>query len=242
MSDSINIWFFGDSFCSQNKNWVKLVSEKLNASISNLGHGGSSVDFLLDDILSKKHKITSNDYVIVCITDGERHFFRNYHLHAYHVSSHFRFRDHNFHTGIHPKVVEAYRTYVNELLNYEHLGRESAIKINHIINDILPNLNTKKVIYFNSMNDNNSSYEYFNSPQKVECPPFWTMFVDYLSKKYRDEIMELPEDELQDFIIGKLDTPNHWVDNSAQFHNYFFQRANPVLALIDAQIPLQLLI
>lgn len=234
-----NLYFFGDSYCDCNENWVKLVSKQLKAPACNLGQGGSSIDFLLDDIIRNKHRINPDDFVIVCITDSQRHYFHNLHFRMAMVTPSIKEDKWNESKHIPKHLHDAYSTYVSELVDWWMLRREKSIKANHIINDILPRLNTKNIIYFNSINELDSDYEYYTSPQPVMCEPLYKIAFDYLTEKYKDELIDETVDEMHKFVIYKLFTPNHWVEGEgSKYHNYFFKRVNPVLDLIGAAVPL----
>ena len=234
-----NLYFFGDSYCDCNENWVKLVSEQLKAPACNLGQGGSSIDFLLDDIIRNKHRINPDDYVIVCITDSQRHYFHNLHFRLAMVVPQVTEDRWSESKHIPEHLYNAYSSFVNELVDWYMLRREKSIKANHIINDILPKLNTKNIIYFNSINNLDLDYEYYSSPQQVMCDPLYQIAFDFLIEKHKDELMDMTVDDMHKFVILKLMTPNHWVEgNDYKYHNYFFERVNPVLELIGAAVPL----
>lgn len=234
-----NLYFFGDSYCDCNENWVKLVGEQLKAPIHRLGQGGSSIDFLLDDLIRNKHRVTPDDYVIVCITDHMRHYFHNTHLRVPMVLEDHIVKPWNSANHVQEHLLNSYSVYVNELLDWNILKREKAIKANHIINDILPNIGTSNYIYFNSINGDDYDYEFYSSPQQVMCEPLYFIAFDYLTDKYKDELIDLSVKEMHDWVILRLFTPNHWVEESNfDYHNYFFERVNPVLDLIGAAVPL----
>jgi len=229
-----NLYFFGDSYCHSNSNWVNLVSIQLKAPIANLGVAGSSVDFLIEDILNKKHLITPDDYVIVCITDQKRSFFRQNHLRQgmAHTPD-----DLNSISGIPTKILAAYTDYVRILLDEDQVNRNHSIQVDHLVNRILRNLKTKKIIYFNSISNTHTRYQYFHSPQEVSCDALYEIGCDYITNKYKSDIITHSVGDLHKFVSKKLLSLNHWVEDSS-YHNYFFKRVNPVLDLIGASIPL----
>ena len=58
------IWFFGDSFCANNSNWVKQVAENVGCSIANFGVGGASLDDTLTTLIKKSKEIKKQQEVL----------------------------------------------------------------------------------------------------------------------------------------------------------------------------------
>lgn len=80
-----NLWIFGDSFCAINKEdvnpriWSVNLAKKLNFNITNVSLVGSCQDWATAMIDLNKESITSDDQIIVLLTDPARYwFFQDY--------------------------------------------------------------------------------------------------------------------------------------------------------------------
>ena len=232
------IWFFGDSFCANESNWVKQLSEKTGSKIGNLGLGGASLDHTLETILSNVNSIKKNDTVIVCFTSSKRHYFKGRNLRLHQLISpeeDFVTWDKNKeHYVPVPSVVQnAYREFETHLYT-EHLeDLKHNIVLNHIINDILPNLKTKNVVYFSSMEDFPEEYTFFRHSQSIICKPFWHIAIDFLGAKYGTKVMENWE-EFNKILLMETTKDNHFLDDP-EYKTYWWKELSPVLNLIGIQ-------
>ena len=251
-----NIWFFGDSYIEHDDNWVRFVADRCKAKIQELGVGGSSVPYLLDRLHNCAPKIKKEDFVIVAITDVRRQYLgglhlmtsmvrtpdmEHLHMNPYAMIENEFVRRMGFSKDNWEKVrdvryqmqildmLNAYSNYIEHLHDVKIHAQENLSIVNNIILNILPNLPTKKVIYFYSI----SRDEYENSLFWVKgtqptVESFWHQQLDYFDKE------QGIADEGQ--IMNKLMTPNHWVTDP-KMQKRFWSTNNPILKLIGADNP-----
>lgn len=255
-----NIWFFGDSYLEHDANWVRYVADRCKAKIQELGVGGSSITYLLKRLNHLAPKIKKEDYVVVGITDAARHHFAGLHLMLHMVrkpisliASHHNklnpysyieieyLRKENLATEDIKTVqwqmqildlLNAYNGYVEHLFNYDEAIEQSGAIVSHIIRGLLPNLPTKNVVYFYTIDRE----QYTESPfwYKTDLKKFPTVQsfyhqqVDYFA---HDRDM-LDENKITDII----DTPNHWIEDK-EMQKRFWTINNPILKKIGADNP-----
>jgi hypothetical protein len=238
------VWFFGDSFCDSEANWVKQVSKNLNAEIAHLGIAASSVSFLQNDLINNAHLISKNDFVIACLTNTHRFYFAGIHL-DHHIVNYSAAHGENTQQVVSRHLKEVYplldekQIYTKSLditssFNffmkhlYDHYTYENNMcgVASHIVNDILPNLPTKKVIFFYSIRkDEYLNYPFYKQPNQITQIGFWETLLEYFLKEQGIEDI--------DEIIKKIHTPNHWIDDPV-YEQMFWERYNPILKLIGA--------
>ena len=96
----------------------------------------------------------------------------------------------------------------------------------HIVNEILPNLPTKKVVFFYSiLKQEYLNYPFFKHPNQITQVGFWKTLLEYFVKERGIE------DQVK--IIKEIYTPNHWIDDPV-YEQMFWERYNPILKLIGA--------
>jgi len=222
------VWFFGDSFCANDSNWVKQVASNLNSEIANLGVGGASLNHTLTSIIKNSKKIKKDDYVIVCFTAAKRNFFKNINFRSSQIteaSCHWSSWDEKkgHYMPIPDELVEAYIQFYKHLYTDDIEDLIYTITVNHIINDILPSLKTNKSIYFYSMHDLPIDYKFFNQGQVRVCKPLWNIVIDYLASKKR-----------LDSIMDETWSDNHFLDDP-DYAKVWWDEINPVLELIGAE-------
>jgi len=248
-----NIWFFGDSYIEHDDNWVRYVADRCKAKIQELGAGGSSTSYLLDRLHTCGPRMKKEDYVVVAITDPTRHYLGKLHLMEHMVRrpdvkhldmSPYGMIENEFVRELNVtwedlrsidsqmKVLDtlnAYDRYIRHLYD-SHVFMQDYISVaNNIITNILPNLPTKNVIYFYSIN--RSQYEDSKFWQKGTQPTaesFYHLQLDYFAedRKMADE----------GEIMIELRTPNHWVTDP-KMQKKFWSTYNPILKLIGADNP-----
>ena len=238
------VWFFGDSFCDSEANWVEQVSKNLNAEVAHLGIAASSVSFLQNDLINNAHLISKNDFVIVCLTNTHRYYLAKLHLDHHAVSStvvhkeniqdlisrQLRSSDKTLDENeIYTKsldIASSFNFYMKYLSDQDSYENNMCGVASHIVNDILPNLPTKKVIFFYSINKNEYlNYPFYRQPNQITQIGFWETLLEYFVKEQGIEDL--------DEIIKKIYTPNHWIDDPV-YAEMFWKRYNPILKLIGA--------
>lgn len=228
------IWFFGDSFCANNSNWVKQVAENVGCSIANFGVGGASLDDTLITLIKKSKEIKKQDYVVVCFTSPLRHLFNGINLRVALVEKDDLWVSWDEKLGhympINKDMVEAYKLFVKHLYNIDEDYLKHTITVNHIINDILPSLSTANSIYFDSMQELPIKYEFFRHNQPAICKPFWHVAMDFLQSKYSS----LPYGEFYDLLLDQTTRDNHFLDHP-EYAKEWWSNLNPVLELIGAE-------
>ena len=228
------IWFFGDSFCANNSNWVKQVAENVGCSIANFGVGGASLDDTLITLIKKSKEIKKQDYVVVCFTSPLRHLFNGINLRVALVEKDDLWVSWDEKLGhympINKDMVEAYKLFVKHLYNIDEDYLKYTITVNHIINDILPSLSTANSIYFDSMAKIPIEYEFFSHNQPAICKPFWVIAIDFLQSKYSS----LPYGEFYDLLLDQTTRDNHFLDHP-EYAKEWWSNLNPVLELIGAE-------
>ena len=228
------IWFFGDSFCANNSNWVKQVAENVGCSIANFGVGGASLDDTLTTLIKKSKEIKKQDYVVVCFTSPRRHLFNGVNLRVTLVEKDELWVSWDEKKGhympINKDMVEAYKLFVKHLYNIDEDYLKYTITVNHIINDILPSLSTANSIYFDSMAKIPIKYEFFRHNQPAICKPFWHVAMDFLQSKYSS----LPYSKFYELLIEQTTRDNHFIDHP-EYAKEWWSNLNPVLELIGAE-------
>jgi hypothetical protein len=242
------VWFFGDSYCAYEENWVKQVSINLNAEIANLGIPGSSVFFLLDDLLEKKDKIQKQDTVILCVTNTQRHFFNNIHLQPYMVDTltkedaihsinkdimyyerFFRFKKVKTTAE---DIYEAYKVYMKNLHTHTGNWHQGCSTTCHILDSILPSLKTKNILtLFSIYHDEFLNYSFFNPNHIKSKKSLWEF-----TQTYIEDTLKIKDVGSQVKAVNAV--PNHWID-TPEFHHRFWSTFNPAFKTIGADTPIK---
>jgi hypothetical protein len=251
-----NIWFFGDSYLEHDANWVRFVADRCNAKIQELGVGGSSIPYLLKKLHQCGPSIKKDDYVVVSFTCAFRHYFAGLHLlqqmirkpvdedHHHQALNPYGFIEWEFRRqGVSRKdvtTVEWQKKILNVLNSYngflEHLYDEPTQKlesfsiVSNIINNILPTLPTKKVIYFYSID--REDYEeslYFQKGTQPTVDSFYHQQLDFFAQNQNYDLDK-------DGIMAELKNKNHWIENP-EMQKRFWTINNPILKLIGADNP-----
>jgi hypothetical protein len=230
------IWFFGDSFCANNSNWVKQVAENVGCKIANFGVGGASIDDTLTTLIKKSKEIKKQDYVVVCFTSPRRHLFNGINLRVGLIEQELPIEDwvawdekRGHYMPIDEGMVEAYKLFFKHLYNEDEENLKHTITVNHIINDVLPSLPTANSIYFDSMQEIPIKYEFFHHNQPAICKPFWVIAIDFLQSKHSS----LPYEEFHNLLIEQTTRDNHFLDHP-EYVKEWWSNLNPVLELIGA--------
>lgn len=255
-----NIWFFGDSFVADDDNWVRFVADRCNSKIQHLGEGGASLDHTLTALHKFMGKIKSKDTVVITITDPFRLYLGGLHLlHQMLVpDEEFNMNIQNLNPygyieneykrlGIATyeelqtaewrkkilNVTTAFDGYINHLWDQEANRITGFAKANHIISHIIPNLNTKKVVWFYSIDGDlyEDSNFFHNTSNQPKAQSFWHTLIEYFAKH---ENRSFPS--MNTNIMKRVQTPNHWI-KSDHFENIFWGTYNPILKLIGADNP-----
>jgi len=250
LRNSSNIWFFGDSYCEFDDNWVNFISQKVNAKIQHLGTGGASIPHLLETLNKFESKIKKNDYVVVCITDPYRHYLGKLHLLKNHLTGYlvnhtpqwspFHFVENaRLDSGVDKEVLHsdkgkaqtldilcAFKNYVDHLYDEDSQVMCNRSIVSYIVNTFLPNLATKNVIYLYSINKDvyTNSKLFFNSD--IVPISLWELQINYF---LRYENIDNPT-----VIKSKLETNNHWID-TPQWKKLFWETYNPIFKTIGAE-------
>lgn len=243
-----NVWFFGDSYCAHNENWVKQISKNLNANVANLGVPGSSIGFLLNELLRKHEHIKSNDTVIICATNSLREYFPPVHLQPWsinslskkealgHIEYSLQLSEYASDKDLDIRAEHIYGTYteyLKHLLNEQHLREKTQAIFTHIYKGILPSLATKKQLVLFSID----SAEYIKYPfmkpyiHELNKDALWLFCADYLiTNNYFNTFEECVE------YVSTLE--NHWID-TPDYEYAFWIKFNTYFEKIDAATPVK---
>ena len=241
-----NIFFFGDSYCEYNENWVKKVSNAVDAEVQHLGTGGAGISHLLETLHNTGHKIEKNDYVVVCLTDQiSRFYFADLHL----LINHFwlgsidmapskYIEEQRIKAGVDKEylttekgvketldILTAFHSYIQHLHNSVSYNRDQTAMASYIVNTFLPNLKTKNVIYLYSLNkDTYTDKRYYINNDNIPIS-FWETQLNYFVKD--KGIDDLPT------MLSLTRTRNHWIDDPI-WEKMFWETYNPIFKLIGA--------
>lgn len=240
------VWFFGDSYCGYEENWVKQIATNLNAEVANLGVPGSSVYFLLNDLLEKRDKIQKEDTVILCITNTDRHFFNYTNLQPYMVHTlkredalgYLRY-DLNRNRGFlklknielqAEEIYDAYRGYLSTLYSRMENWKQVCAITSHILDSIVPSLRTNNVLNLFSIYHNEyEEYKFFNPKHFHSQQSLWEFCSDYVKNT-------LKITDMVEMVKAVNDLPNHWID-TPEYYYKFWSTFNPAFEKIGAATP-----
>jgi|TARA_B110000483_G_scaffold10259_1_gene12059 hypothetical protein len=244
-----NIFFFGDSYCEYNENWVKKVSNAVDAEVQHLGTGGAGISHLLETLHNTVHKIEKDDYVVVCLTDQiSRFYFADLHLLINHLgigeigmTPSKYIEGQRIKAGVDKEylatvkgaqstgqILTAFRGYIKHLHNSITHSRDQTAMASYIVNTFLPNLKTKNAIYLYSMNkDTYTDKKYYINNDNIPIS-FWQAQLNYFVK--HKDIVDLPT------ILTLTRSHNHWIDDPV-WEKMFWKTYNPILKLIGADNP-----
>lgn len=246
-----NVWFFGDSFCAYESNWVKQISRNLNANIANLGIPGSSIGFLLEDLLRSHKHIGSDDTVIICVTDSLREYFPPAHLQPWGMTTmekkeaiHYikyciDLSKDSSNKDINPHAEDIYKTYkeyLKSLFNEDHVKTKNYAIFSHIYNSILPSLATKKVLVLFSIDSSEYiKYPFINNfSEALNSDSLWIFCINFLISNN----LVNSWDEGVEYISN---TENHWI-NTPEYAYAFWKKFNPYFDKIGAATSLKSLL
>ena len=242
------VWFFGDSYCAYKENWVEQVALNLNADIMNLGVTGSSLSFLLDDLVKKSKFIEEEDTVILCITGTQREYFNKLHFSPWTVLDKDTYRakrylreqliktspalTHNLSLQT-DLIYDTYKVYLKNLYDSEHQLVKCQAIFSHIINNILPSLKTKNTLTLFSIDSSEYlNYKFLGESRKALVDKsLW-----HLTSEFLEEKLKITSKKEQEDCI--MSTKNHWID-TPEFKYYFWETFNPYFEKIGAATPLE---
>lgn len=220
------IWFFGDSFCAWNENWVSDLAQKCNCEIAHLGVPGSSLTFVLHDILNHRDKISSQDRVVILFTGIYRDYYNGMHFmtsqYAGSLTSTLGVEVSNTQTN---EIKQGYEKFRFLFFNTKEYKIRACTTVSHIINSIIPTLQTDKIVYHYSLN--NQEIRKLISPYVISRkyePKSFMEFGENFCKKYipdKDPVRIMLSQDLT--YRGK----NHWV-NHPKFEEEWWETFDPL--------------
>lgn len=205
------IWFFGDSFCAYNENWVNDLAQKCNCEVAHLGTVGSSLIFLLNDLEKYKNQIKPDDRVVVLFTGVFRDYYNgNHFLTTQHASGLSCFYGHVKHNNQEIKnITETFDKFRLLFFNQKEYEIRASAVICHIINSVIPSLKTNKVIYHYSLNNAGVRPFLSSYTKQREYEP-----VDFMNFGEKFCIKYIPDRNSRNIILTldkEYGTNNHWV-------------------------------
>lgn len=214
------LWLFGDSFMQYNTNWVHELALRCKARVNHLGFGGSSVQFLLMDLIRYKNLIRPNDKVLIGITNPARFYLKDRHYHYSIFSEYYTPELYK------QQQVDAFKDYMVQLHDDQTDNLYKGSIVSHILKVMVPNLSTDNIQHVYTVSDE----EYVKEPvlylNKLPVEPLLAMFRQFLQtynvKGY---------DKEKDNFLEILDTRNHWIDHP-EFKNYFWNYYNEHFSIL----------
>lgn len=204
------LWVFGDSFVQHNSNWVHDLSVKCEAQINHLGFGGSSVQYLLMDLMRHQKLIRENDRVVIAITAPTRFYFKSKHYHSFGSLEYYTKKLYK------EQEVEAFKDYILQLYDNQDDNVYKGAIASHIVNTVIPNLNTKHVQYFFSIQPSVYTQYKILHVEKSQPPGMFETASDFI-RTYDVEGYDKEKDNVVEVMSGE----NHWVDHP-DYHDYFW--------------------
>ena len=210
-----NLWIFGDSFVAINANWVHDLSIKCKSRVQHLGYGGSSVQFLLIDLLRYMPLIQPNDRVVIAITSPSRFYLKSKHYHSFLKlnSSYYERKKYK------DLEIQAMTNYLDQLYDPHQDDLYKGAIVSQVIHQIIPALNTNLVQYIFSIHDQAYTQKHgtFVHRRDNEPPPLLVTAQNFI-RKYEPEGYDREKDNIIELI---QDPPNHWLDHP-EYYNYFW--------------------
>jgi len=215
------LWLFGDSFMSYNENWVEELARRTNCEVAHLGELGSSVQFLLIDLLNSMDRIKRNDRVLIGITNPARFYFNSKHYHSLWIEHKDKFNL-RYYSGK-KYSTEELNCLVEYLMHFYHPDQDDIYKsaiVSHIINIIFPRISANHKQYVFTIKPEPYIRERLNfiELRDNEPPSFMDTALKFLEETY-------PTDErvvVRHVFDNHLNGNNHWIDHPDYF-NYFWK-------------------
>jgi len=229
MGNKNKLWIFGDSFVANNANWVHELAQKCDCKIASLGYGGSSVQWLLLELLRLKPLIQPNDRVLIAITNSSRFYFKSKHYHSLWGLEDELNLKYYIDQGYKESEINAVKDYLVQLYDYQQDKIYKGALVSTIINNIFPEINTEYKQYLFTIDeeeylDSNNIYvdRRKNDPHALltACKSFYNNNKPYFDEK-----------GFTDFINVIQVPANHWIDHP-DFHEYFWNKYDEHLKIL----------
>lgn len=205
------LWLFGDSFVQHNSNWVHDLSVKCEAQVNHLGFGGGSLQFLLLDLMRYEKLIRKDDRVVIAITAPTRFYLKGKHYHSYKELEYYNKEIYK------EQEVEAFKDFILQLYDGHSDSIYKGAIASHIINTVIPNLNTKHVQYIFTINPKVYTQQKILFIDQSQPPGFFETAVDFL-KTHDVEGYDEENNNAVEILTGP---DNHWIDHP-DYHDYFW--------------------
>lgn len=222
------LWFFGDSFCAHRQNWVTYVQNHYKyEEVLNHGNPGTPPVVAIRDLLDNFINISESDGVVFCISEPMRISFKRKSMpNIGHLYKNKEEDMKNFDLTENEWI--SLKFFMENLFTYDDWDIFGVSSILFLIEHLLKNLKTKKVVYlFSFQKKSQKGYGILNSGYRnildfkySKYPPLWDVFYNYGMKLYNSE----------DTIIKKTNiTPNHWIEDGDFWNESFFPTYKPIL-------------
>lgn len=223
-----NLWFFGDSFCANEGNWVTKVQYHYGyEQVLHLGQAGTppivSIRYLLDNI----DNINEDDGVVFCISEPVRPSFKRKTLPE--LGHDFKDKKsdmENFKLSEEEWIsLKLFMKNLFTLDDWNILGHSSIL---FLLEQLLPSLNTNKVVYFFSffgapekeINILNDGYYSIIPEYYLKYPSLHDLFYDYGMEIYNSN----------NTTSEKLNLNlNHWIYDGNLWDDSFFPTYKKIL-------------
>lgn len=219
------LWFFGDSFCASKKNWVTYVKNHYDyKTISHLGQEGTPPLVPIRHLLNNIDNISENDGVVFCISEPSRPSFKGKTLPV--LGYEFKNKRQDMKDfNLTEKEWLSLKLFMENLFTWEDWNILGHSSIFFLLEKLLKNLPTKKVVYLFSFYETMSPVVHGDNyriiPKKyLKYPSLYNLFYDYGMRIYnsKDIVME---------IMSK--SRNHWIEDGDFWNESFFPTYKPIL-------------
>lgn len=236
------LWIFGDSFGYHNANWVHELSLRSSSEVVHLGFGGSSVQYLLLDLLKHIPAIEQDDRVVILITNPGRFYLSGKHYHSLPfmldgtILDRYYLDKKMFNKEEIDAMVEFVRHFYDPLEDDIYKGAIVA----QILNNVIPTIKSKYVQYLYSISptfytENPGTFVY--EREGGEPPAMWECASNFIRSHNQVKGLINSQDSNK-FILDMIkDTPNHWVEHPDYF-DYFWNEYDHLLKHLYSSEPL----
>lgn len=229
MRNKNKLWIFGDSFVANNANWVHELAQKCDCKIGSLGYGGSSVQWLLLELLRLKPLIQPNDRVLIGITNTARFYFKSKHYHSLWGIEDDLNLEYYLTKGYKQIEIDALKDFMKQLYDPQQDKVYKGAIVSTIVNNIFPEINTKYKQYIFTIKEEEylDSKTIYVNRRKNEPNAFLTACTSF----YNDNSSYFKERGFNN-VIEAIQVPrNHWMDHP-DYHEYFWNKYDDHLKIL----------
>jgi len=205
------IWFFGDSYVSFKTNWVQELANRCNAEVAHLGVAGSSIYFLLLDLLDNYNTIDSHDKVVIAITSDSRWYFNKVHFMPHKDSEEWILNQ----SYSSEDMLNAFQYFTKYLYNVGDNVKFTSAIVSFILNVLLPKISTKQIVYHYTISPfpfQPKNNDFNVQTREYEPISFYEFQIKFLRKYY-------PEVDNPMEVLNRY--KNHWLEHPEYFGEWW---------------------